>query len=363
MPRKKLTDLRKEMRRVDEEILKLAKKRTDLARTMGEVKLASGYPVRDFETEQEVLDFVGKRCERLDLDPNLGRTITRALISGAVREQEKIHEKRYLGSKRGITVLGGRGKMGGWIARYLYSRGHRVLIHDPAGPLPGFRTTQSFDRAVDEAEILVVAVPLHAAEKVYKRIVKRKPNGTVVDVFSLKSPVLDEIWSGLDDGLSITSIHPLFGPEVYLLSDRILLLCPCGNDEADRNVADLFSGTSLEQVRIPVEDHDRAIGLVLGLSHAVSIIFTEALARSGFPAKDLHRLATTTFEKQVRTAAEVAAENPRLYYDIQHLNEHTPQIFRLFEKTVRDFRKASLSPTSRSFRAMMERGKKFYKGV
>ena len=93
----------------------------------------------------------------------------------------------------------------------------------------------------------------------------------------------------------------------------------------------------------------------------MSIIFTEALARSGFPAKDLHRLATTTFEKQVQTAAEVAAENPRLYYDIQHLNEHSPQIFRLFEKSVRDFRKAALSPTSRSFRTMMERGRKFYK--
>lgn len=362
MPRKKLQELRKQMRRLDGDILKLAKKRTDLARQMGKLKLASGFPVRDFETEAEVLALAEERCVAQGVDPELGRTIFRALIQGAVREQEAIHEKRFLGSKREITILGGRGKMGSWLARYLYSRGHRVLIHDPEGPLAGFRSTTSFEKAVDEAEILVVSVPLHAASAVYKKIRKRKPKAVIVDLFSLKSPVLDEIWTGLDEGLAITSIHPLFGPDVYLLSDRILVLCPCGHARADRTVADLFTDTSLEQVRVPVEEHDRAIGIVLGLAHAVNIVFTEALVRSGFPAKDLRRLGTTTFEKQVATSSEVARENPRLYYDIQHLNEHTPEVLRLYERAFEVFRKASLSNSARSFEAMMSRGRRFYEG-
>ncbi|MFH1279087.1 MAG: chorismate mutase [Candidatus Eisenbacteria bacterium] len=363
MPRKKLQELRKEMRRLDGEILKLAKKRTDLARQVGKVKLASGFPVRDFETEAEVLEFAEERCRKQGIDPGLGRTIFRALIRGAVREQEAIHEKRFLGSKREITILGGRGKMGSWLAHYFYSRGHRVLIHDPEGPLAGFRSTTSFEKAVDQAEILVVSVPLHGAAQIYRKIRKRKPKGVVVDLFSLKSPVLDEIWLGLDEGLAITSIHPLFGPDVYLLSDRILVHCPCGNPRADRAVSDLFTDTSLETVKIPVEEHDRAIGIVLGLAHAVNIIFTEALVRSGFPARDLHRLGTTTFEKQVATSSEVAGENPRLYYDIQHLNEHTPEVFRLFERAFEVFRKASLGNSSRSFEAMMSRGRRFYEDL
>ncbi len=363
MPRKRLDDLRKEIRQLDDQILHLAARRTQLTEKIGRVKLASGLPVRDYQAERETLAFANERSAEHGLDRTTGRSIARALIVGAVREQEEIHEKRFLGSKRGITILGGRGKMGRWLAHYFHSRGHRVTIHDPAGPLSGFRFTGAFERAVDEAEVLLLSIPLHAAAQVYKRIRRRKPSATVVDIFSLKSPVLDEIWAGLDEGLSITSIHPLFGPDVYLLSDRILLLCPCGHKKADREVAALFTGTSLEQVRVPVEKHDEAIGVVLGLAHAVNIIFTEALVRSGLPKKDLRRLASTTFEKQVRTAAEVARENPRLYYDIQHLNEHSPQVFRIFEKTARDFRKAALSNSSRSFVSMMERGRRLYRGL
>jgi chorismate mutase/prephenate dehydrogenase len=360
MNRKKLGDLRKEVQRLDDAILKLAQKRTSLAGEIGRIKLTLGFPVRDYETEREVLTSARAKCERYGLDPTLGREITRALIAGAVKEQESIHEKRFLGSKAPVTILGGRGKMGGWLARYFHSRGHQVVIHDPAGPLSGFRSEASFDRAVDGAGILLVSVPLHTAGAVYKRILRRKPTGMIIDVFSLKSPVLDSIWSGLDAGLSIGSIHPLFGPEVYLLSDRILLLCPCGHARADRAIGDLFSGTSLGIARIPVEEHDRVMGLVLGLSHAVNIVFTEALASSGLPWEDLRRAATTTFEKQARSAGEVAGENPRLYYDIQHLNEHTPVVFRRFEEAFAAFRRSALSRSPRSFEAMMARGRKFY---
>jgi len=360
MQRNKLEDLRRRIQRLDEEILSLAERRTRLAGEIGRLKLALGFPVRDYETEREVLDAAEAHCRTRGLDPTVGIGIVRALVAGAVKEQEEIHEKRFLGSKQPITILGGRGKMGSWLARYLYSRGHPVTIHDPAGPLPGFRSVQDFDRAVDGAGVLLVSVPLHAAAAIYRRIVKRKPAGVIADVFSLKSPVLESIWAGLDAGLSITSIHPLFGPEVYLLSDRTMLLCPCGHEKADRAAAGLFAGTSLGIVRIPVEEHDRIIGMVLGLSHAVNIVFTEALAKSGFSSKELRRAATTTFEKQVRTAAEVAGENPRLYYDIQHLNEHTPDVFRLFENALAAFRKAAASRSPRSFEKMMERGGKFY---
>ncbi len=360
MPDGKLERLRSEIRRLDEEILDLARKRTALAGEIGRRKLALGLPVRDYETEREVFALAERKCAARGLDPTIGREITRALIAGAVKEQEEIHERRFLGTRRRISILGGRGKMGSWLARYLHSRGHRVLVHDPAGALPGFRSTKNLGRALAEAEVVFLSVPLHEAEKVYARVRTSRPEGTIVDIFSLKSHVLGEIRRSIEDGLAVTSAHPLFGPGVYLLSDRILLLCPCGHSAADRTVADLFAGTSLELVRLPVEEHDRAIGIVLGLSHTVNILFTEALARSGFGADELARLATTTFEKQVKSASEVARENARLYYDIQHLNEHTPDVFRLLGRAFESLRRAALSPSPRGFAAMMERGRKFY---
>lgn len=360
MSRDDLEKLRGKIRRVDDQILMLTRERIQLAKRVGEWKVEHGIPVRDFETEREVLAVTEERCREFGLDPTLGRQITRALIGGAVKIQEDLRERKYSGTRKKITIVGGRGKMGEWLSRYLYSRGHQVTIFDKAGGLKGFRRSLSLDRAVRNADIIVLSVPLHAAAPIYRQVRKLQPKGTVVDQFSLKTPVLDEIHLAIEQGMSVSSMHPLFGPDVYLLSDRILLLCSCGHCEADEAVSALFSGTSLERVDLPVEEHDKAMGIVLGLSHAVSIIFTEALTRSGMHRDDLRRLATTTYLKQAGTASEVASENARLYYDIQYLNRYTPEVHDLFQKAFEKFRKSSLSQNPASFLAMMRRGKSFF---
>ncbi len=360
MSRKDLDKLRRKIRRVDDQILKLARERTGLAKQIGEWKLENSIPVRDFETERDVLAIAEERCREFGLDPTVGREITRALIGGAVKIQEELRERKFGGTQKRITIIGGKGKMGEWLSRYLHSRGHQVTIFDKAGGLKGFRRTLSLERGVKGADIIVLSVPLHAAASVYRKVRKLRPKGTVVDQFSLKTPVIDEIRLAIDDGISVSSIHPLFGPDVYLLSDRILLLCSCGHQTADKAISELFSGTSLERVDLPVEEHDKAMGIVLGLSHAVSIIFTEALARSGLSSADLRKLATTTYLKQAGTASEVAMENPRLYYDIQSLNRYTPEVHDLFQKSLDAFRKSSLSRNPTSFLSMMKRGRAFF---
>ncbi|NNE09405.1 MAG: bifunctional chorismate mutase/prephenate dehydrogenase [Gemmatimonadetes bacterium] len=358
--RPKLDRLRARIREIDRRILELADERVRLAEEVGQWKLENSLPVRDFETEREVLANAERICLEFDLEPTLGREIIRALIGGAVKVQEEIRERRFHGSKRRIGILGGRGKMGAWMARYLYSRGHDVLVHDIAGRLPGFRNTSRLEKVLAECEVLIVAVPLADAKDFYRTVRRAKPGGIIVDLFSLKSPILTEIERARAAGLRVTSLHPLFGPDVYLLSDCILLLASCGDGDADRSVADLFAGTSLEIVTMTVEEHDRAMGLVLGLSHGVNFVFTEALARSGLSAAALRKVATTTYKKQSATASEVARENPRLYYDIQHLNRYSPEVFALFEQSLATFRKAATSRDPRAFTKLVERGRAFF---
>jgi len=353
-------DLRRQIRDIDQEILRLAARRLDVAKEIGKRKLESGTPVRDYVAEREVLSRFDTLCADLDLDPTMGKAIARALIGGAVRTQEELHESTFEGTKQRISIVGGRGHMGAWLARYLHSRGHRVTIHDPAGRLDGFHNARSLETAVRDAEIVVLAVPLHLAPQVYGTLLDLRPAGVMVDIFSLKSPVLEQIARARDRGLSVTSCHPLFGPDVYLLSEHTLLLCPCGDVSADGAVEALFTGTSLDLVNVPVADHDRMMGIVLGLGHAINIIFTEALARSGMTSEQLDRVATTTYLKQATTAAEVARENPRLYYDIQHLNEHSREIYGLIDGALTAFRGAALHDKPGAFEALMHRGREYF---
>ena len=71
-----------------------------------------------------------------------------------------------------------------------------------------------------------------------------------------------------------------------------------------------------------LDEHDRLIAYVLGLSHALNIAFFTALADSGEAAPRLARLSSTTFDSQLDVASRVAAESPDLYFEIQSLNQY-----------------------------------------
>jgi chorismate mutase/prephenate dehydrogenase len=76
------------------------------------------------------------------------------------------------------------------------------------------------------------------------------------------------------------------------------------------------------RTRLEVEEHDRLIAYVLGLSHAVNIAFFTALAESGETVPKLAEISSTTFDAQLQIAGRVAEENPNLYFAIQAQNPY-----------------------------------------
>jgi chorismate mutase/prephenate dehydrogenase len=61
---------------------------------------------------------------------------------------------------------------------------------------------------------------------------------------------------------------------------------------------------------------------VLGLSHALNIAFFSALADSGELVPRLKAMSSTTFDAQLNVARLVAHDNPRMYFEIQALNDY-----------------------------------------
>ena len=83
-----------------------------------------------------------------------------------------------------------------------------------------------------------------------------------------------------------------------------------------------------------LDEHDRLIAYVLGLSHALNIAFFTALADSGEAAPRLAQLSSTTFDSQLDVASRVAAESPELYFEIQSLNEYGGESLLALQKAV-----------------------------
>jgi chorismate mutase/prephenate dehydrogenase len=170
--------------------------------------------------------------------------------------------------------------------------------------------------------LIVVATPMKVAGRVLLELAERRPKGLVVDIGSLKSPLRDGLKQLVSAGCKVTSIHPMFGPDTRLLSGRHVVFCEVGVPQATREARALFASTMAEQLEMSLDDHDRLMAYVLGLSHALNLAFFTALADSGEAAPRLAKLSSTTFDSQLDVASRVAQESPELYFEIQSLNDY-----------------------------------------
>ena len=114
-----------------------------------------------------------------------------------------------------------------------------------------------------------------------------------------------------------------------------------------------------ELVEMSVDDHDRCIAYVLGLSHALNIAFVTALSSSGEPAARLASLSSTTFERQLEVAEDVSHENPHLYFEIQRLNEFGREPLEALRGAVDRLHHAVTSSDEPDFVAMMDDGRAY----
>jgi chorismate mutase / prephenate dehydrogenase len=151
----------------------------------------------------------------------------------------------------------------------------------------------------------------------------------------------------------------MFGPDTELLSGRHVIFVDLGSGDALGRARELFSATMAEQVVMTLEDHDRLIAYVLGLSHALNIAFFTALAESGEAAPRLARLSSTTFDAQLDVASLVARDNPQLYFEILSLNDYGAESLDALAQAIERIRAAVLSRDPAAFAALMERGRAY----
>ncbi len=316
-----LKELRNELSAVDRQLIDLIAERQRLVGEIGRSKQSTGAGTRDYAREKDVLDMARKQAEELGLDPELAENVLRQLIRSSLASQERdrvVSEGK--GDGRSVLVIGGAGQMGRWFVNFFASQGFAVVIADKhVDDGPG--TFKNWTDAGIDYDVIVVAAPLGISGRILAQLAVMQPKGLIFDIGSLKTPLLDGLEELRSAGCLITSLHPMYGPDTRLLSGRHLIFVEVGCPEATKAAKDLFSATMVEQIDMGLDDHDRLIAYVLGLSHALNIAFFTALAESGESAPKLAQMSSTTFDAQLLVSKAVAQDNPRMYFEIQNLNK------------------------------------------
>jgi chorismate mutase/prephenate dehydrogenase len=302
-------------------------------------------------------------AEAMGVPPDLAESVMRLLIRGSLTAQERIRVAAAgRGSGQPALVIGGAGKMGRWFTEFLTSQSYSVTVADPTGPLEGYAYIADWRDTQLDYDLIVVATPLKVANLVLQELAARKPRGTIFDIGSLKTPLRQGVNALREAGCRVTSIHPMFGPDTELLSGRHVIFVDCGNAEALDQAQTLFASTMAERVVMSLDEHDRLIAYVLGLSHALNIAFFTALADSGEAAPRLAQLSSTTYDAQVDISTKVANENPDLYFEIQSLNDYGRDSLNALRVAVERLCNAVAAGDAASFVQLMQRGREYLAG-
>jgi len=348
-----LGELRERVRALDETILGQVAERMRLVEQISEIKRRERLPLRDWAQERVVLERALHHGRELGLPPTLVRELMRTIVAESRIRQERIRYRGQADATTCIGIVGGAGRMGRWFADFFENQGCEVRICDPAseprarargGSEPGARATglpagggwpplpadggrvSALDALAAECDFIMIATPMRVAPQVIERLAALGTRAVVFDIASIKAPLRDAIGLARDAGVAITSVHPLFGPRCRTLSDKVICLCDCGDADATAHVRRLFEHTAATLVELSLDEHDRTMAWVLGLSHLINILFADVCRRGG-SLVSLSRVGSTTFVAQMKTTFTVVQEDPDLYFDIQRLNPFTQELY------------------------------------
>lgn len=358
-----LRTLRDRLDQTDRQLVELAAERQRIVAQIGEIKRAAGRQLRDFAREREVLDRAARNADAVGIDPELARGLLRQLIEASLARQEQDRVRGAAGGTgRRALVVGGAGRMGGWFSRFLDAQGFAVEIVDPSPSADDFPQRRTLEEGPVDHDLIVVAAPLRVAAEVLEILAKLRPGGVVFDLGSLKSPLAPGLAALREAGVRVTSVHPMFGPSANVLAGRHVIFVDVGVPEATAYARELFAETLALPVEMSLDQHDRLIGYVLGLSHLLNIAFFTALAGSETMAETLAQASSTTFDRQLAIASGVAGENPRLYFEIQHLNPHGVEAHRALETALSRVLDAIRAGDEEAFVSVMESGRRYLEG-
>ena len=318
-----LDKLREHLSAVDRELLQLVARRQRIVAEIGSTKIKAGAATRDYEREREIFDLAHAQAIKLGLEPDVAKKIMKVLIQTSLtsQEQAKVTASNAGVGKRSL-IIGGAGKMGSWFADFLSSQAFEVEVADPSSEQSSYPQIDNWQDSSLDHEIIVIATPIKTTAEILTGLSKRRPAGLIFDIGSLKTPLKSSLSNLANSGCLVTSIHPMFGPETRLLAGRHIIFIDVGVPAATAGARAMFASTMADQVTMTLEEHDKLIAYVLGLSHALNLIFFTALSESGELAPHLKQLSSTTFNAQMEVASLVAKDNPRLYFEIQALNAY-----------------------------------------
>lgn len=185
--------------------------------------------------------------------------------------------------------------------------------------IKGHFPAEELVETVEEADIVVPAVPISAFEDVIKEISpKLKPGALVLDVCSVKVHPVNIMKKYLPKNVEIIATHPLFGPDSAKASVKglkIMLHNVSANKAKYEKLKAACKQLGLNIVEITPEEHDKAMAYSQAYTHFVGRIGQELGLRET-------PIDTEGFKQTLKIQQYVINDTEKLFIDMHKFNPY-----------------------------------------
>ena len=196
------------------------------------------------------------------------------------------------------------------------------------------------EAAVENAELVIIAVPVNAAEKIITTILDKIDKQVVMDVGSTKSS-LCKLISGHKNEKRFVATHPMWGTEYSgpaaavkgAFENKAVVIC--NKENADKDAVEcverMYQQLGMHLLYMDAVAHDLHAAYISHISHITSFALANTVLEKEKEDNAIFEMASGGFESTVR----LAKSNPAMWVPIfmqnkenvlDVLNEHISQL-------------------------------------
>jgi prephenate dehydrogenase len=248
-----------------------------------------------------------------------------------------------------VLIIGGKGDFGSFYAKLFKKNGFNVFIKDyDENETKKFCEEKGFNFFEEDYSIIdtiIFSVPNKIAPIVIQQTIPKVKNKTLlIDFCSVKSFVVPEFEKIKNNDLELVSIHPMHGPRLSSISGMPVIIIPISIGKKFEIIKEFFLKEKANIIFSTVQEHDKILSIVQGLTHFSQIVSAEIIKESEIDIKKLKEFSSPNFELFINLISRVVLQNPELYSQIQTENPYNNNMRKKFlEKTLllEDFGKKS----------------------
>jgi len=211
-----------------------------------------------------------------------------------------------------IAIVGVNGKMGKWFANYFHKMGFRVKGFDTNNEIKEkfIEKANSLVSCILQIDYVLLCTPTKNTPEIIRLISKEMKRGSyLIEISSQKSKVHQTLLK-TPSKVNPICIHPMFGPGIKNIKGKNIIIVPIKDAQKELTATKLlFPGANF--VTIDAVEHDKKIGVILGLTHLINIAFANILAKDE-KISLTEKMAGTTFKAQRIITESILTESAEL---------------------------------------------------